>query len=215
MPLITWKRAGLAGIVVVATGAGGIGLLAGRQVVDKPPAANAAEAPRPQADSGADVVDSGADLVEFVDEQARFALSYPKTWIRAQSPNPQIPFIAAEKDPAENRGGSILVRVSALEAAVGPAQLGEVRKVTDAIVAAGDGVELKAEPVEITQGGLPGLYYFYTFGDPVSGRRGAHAHYFLFQGQTMISLVFQGLPQEDFIRLAPLLDRVAHSFRVL
>jgi hypothetical protein len=208
MPLMTLKRAGLAGIVVVATGAGGIGLLAGRQAVDAPRAANAAEAPRPPADSN-------ADLVEFVDEQAKFALSYPQAWARAQSSNPQVPLIVAEQDPAENQGGSILVRVTALEAAVGREQLGEVRKATDAIVASGEGVELKAQPAEITQGGLPGLYYFYTFGDPVSGRRGAHAHYFLFQGQTMISLVFQALPEEDFVRLAPLLDRVAASFRVL
>ncbi|MGH8971810.1 MAG: hypothetical protein ACRD0C_01215 [Acidimicrobiia bacterium] len=205
---MTLKRAGLAGIVVVAIGAGGIGLLAGRDAVDAPRTANAAEATRQEA------APSG-DLVEFVDEQAKFAISYPKAWVRAQSPNPQIPLIAAERDPAENQGGSILVRVSPLEAAVAREQLGEVRKVTDPIVAAGEGVELKAEPAEITQGGLPGLYYFYTFHDSVSGRRGAHAHYFLFQGQTMISLVFQALPEEDFIRLAPILDRVAASFRVL
>ena len=210
MPSVTLKRAGLASIVVVATAAGGIGLLAGRNAVDSPRTANATTTKAPS-----DEADSGSDLVEFRHEQAKFAISYPKAWIRPPSPDPQVALIAAEKDPVENQGGSILVRVIALEEAVGREQLGEARKATDAIVASGDGVELKAEPAEITQGGLPGFYYFYTFKDPVSGGRGAHAHYFLFQGQTMISLVFQALPEEDFIRLAPLLDRVAESFRVL
>ena len=74
---------------------------------------------------------------------------------------------------------------------------------------------LKAEPTETEQGGLPGVYYLYTFRDPVSGLRGAHSHFFLFKGQTMISLVFQALPDGDFGRLAPLFDRVAGSLRVL
>lgn len=208
MPSVALKRAGLAGIVVVATAAGGIGFLAGRQAVDSPRTTNGMEAPRGE-------TPSGGDLVEFRHEQAGFAISYPKAWSRPPSSDPQIALIAAEKDPAQNQGGSILVRVSALEAAVGKEQLGEARKATDAIVASGEGVELKAEPAEIEQGGLPGFYYFYTFQDPVSGGRGAHAHYFLFQGQTMVSLVFQALPEDDFIRLAPLLDRVAGSFRVL
>jgi hypothetical protein len=208
MPLVTLKRAGLAGIVVVATGAGGIGLLAGRQAADSPRTANAMEAP-----SG--VAASGGDLVEFRHEQAGLAISYPKSWVRPPSSDPQIALLAAEKNPVANQGGSILVRVTALTATVGREQLGEARKATDAIVASGEGVELEAEPAEITQGGLPGLYYLYTFQDPVSGRRGAHGHYFLFRGQTMVSLVFQALPEEEFIRLAPLLDRVADSFRVL
>lgn len=202
------KRVGLAGIVVVTAGAAGFGLLAGREAVDAPRTASAMEAPR-----GGPA--SGADLVEFLDEQAGFAISYPKAWVRPPSPNPQIALIASETDPTANQGGSILVRVTPLEAPVGREQLAEAQKATDAIVNSGQGIQLKAEPAEIEQGGVPGLYYFYTFGDPVSGQRGAHAHYFLFQGQTMISLVFQALPEADFVRLAPLLDRVAESFRVL
>ena len=123
--------------------------------------------------------------------------------------------MAAEYDPAKNQGGSVLVRVTPLDAPVGKAQLGEARKATDAIVASSDGVALKAEPTATEQGGLPGLYYLYTFRDPVSGSRGAHSHFFLFKGQTMISLVFQALPDGDFGRLAPLFDRVAGSIRVL
>ena len=155
------------------------------------------------------------ELVEFRADQAGFALSYPKAWIRATAPNPQIALVAAEHDPAENQGGSILVRVTPLDAPVGKAQLAEARKATDAIVASSDGVALKAEPTETEQGGLPGLYYLYTFRDPVSGRTGVHSHFFLFKDKAMISLVFQTLPQGDFGRLAPLFDRVATSLRTL
>jgi hypothetical protein len=156
-----------------------------------------------------------AELTEYRNDQAGFALSYPAAWTRATAPNPQIVLVAAEHDPAMNRGGSILVRVTPLDAPVAKGQLGEARKVTDAIVGSSDGIVLKAEPTETEQGGFPGLYYLYTFRDPVSGQTGVHSHFFLFQGKTMISLVFQALPQDDFGRLAPLFDRVAGSIRTL
>ena len=155
------------------------------------------------------------ELLEFRDDQAGFALSYPKTWVRAAAPNPQIVLVTAEHDPAKNQGGSILVRTTQLDAPVGKAQLAEARKATDAMVASSDGVSLKAEPTETEQGGLPGVYYLYTFRDPISGLTGVHSHFFLFKGSTMISVVFQALPDGDFGRLAPLFDRVAGSIRVL
>jgi hypothetical protein len=155
------------------------------------------------------------ELVEFRHDHAGFALSYPKGWIRATAPNPQLVLVAAEHDPAKNLGGSILVRVTPLDAPVGKGQLGEARQATEALVTSSDGVTLKAEPTETEQGGLPGLYYLYTFRDPVSGAVGVHSHYFLFKGATMISIVFQALPDTDFGRLAPLFDRVAGSVRAL
>jgi hypothetical protein len=155
------------------------------------------------------------ELMEFRDDQAGFALSYPKAWVRATAPNPQIVLVAAEHDPAKNQGGSILVRVTPLDTPVGKAQLAEARKATDAIVSSSDGLALRAEPAETEQGGLPGLYYLYTFRDPVSGLTGVHSHSFLFKDKAMISIVFQALPESDFGRLAPLFDRVAGSLRVL
>jgi len=155
------------------------------------------------------------ELVEYRNDAGGFALSYPKAWVRATVANPQIVLVAAENDPAKNQGGSILVRVTPLDAPVGAAQLADARKVTDAIVASSEGVALKAEPTQTTQGGLPGLYYLYTFRDPVSGATGVHSHFFLFKDKTMISLVLQALPQDDFGRLAPLFDRVTTSLRTL
>lgn len=210
MPSLSWRKAGLAGIVVLAAGAAGAGLLAGRQAVNPPRSAASTETPR----QGTPVASASVDLVEFHHEEAGFALSYPRGWVRSPAADPQVAFIAAENDPAANAGGSILVRITPLEAAVSAAQLGEARQATDAIVASGNEVKLEAQPLEIDQDGLPGIYYLYTFADPVSGQRGAHSHYFLFRGQTMISMVFQALPVGDFARLAPVLDRVAESFRV-
>ncbi|MGH8991914.1 MAG: hypothetical protein ACRDYV_02790 [Acidimicrobiia bacterium] len=210
MPSFTWKTAGMAGIVALAAGGIGAGLQAGRQAVDAPKVLASTQTPEPTADPA-----PASELVEFRHEAAGFALSAPEAWARPGVSDPQVAFIAAEYDPAENRGGSILVRVAPLEAAVTRDQLAEARKVTDEIVRQGNGVELKAQPAEIEQGGVPGLYYLYTFEDPVSGRRGVHSHYFLFHGRAMISMVFQALPDGDFAGLAPLFDRVADSFRVL
>jgi hypothetical protein len=215
MPLVTGKRVALVGLVLFATGVGGMWLSAGRHA-DAPRMA-ASTQPRSETSSTASGTPRapGGALTEFRDERGGFAVSYPTGWLRPTSSDPQVAFVAAEKDPAQNQGGSALIRVTALDGPVGKEQLGEARKATDAIVASAKGVELKAEPAETEQGGLPGLYYLYTFRDPVSGQRGAHSHYFLFRGRTMISVVFQALPQDDFGRLASLFDRIAGSFRAL
>ncbi|MGH8974245.1 MAG: hypothetical protein ACRD0C_13730, partial [Acidimicrobiia bacterium] len=159
----------------------------------------------------------GGDLVEFRDDAHGFAISYPADWLKLDSTDAEVVLIVSDRDPAERRGGSILARVVNTGVAIGPDQLGEARKFTDQVVTAGEGVELKAEPAQITQGGLPGWLYFYTFTDSGTGAKGAHTHYFLFKDQLMISLVFQGLPEDEFVRLAKakLFDRVANSFRLL
>ena len=40
------------------------------------------------------------ELAEFRDDQAGFALSYPKAWVRVTAPIPQIVLVAEEHDPA-------------------------------------------------------------------------------------------------------------------
>jgi len=212
MPSSSAKRMIVAGLGLVLVAGAGTWIAAGRDTgTRRMPATTQARSVEAAVSTPA----QPGELAEFRDDQAGFALSYPKAWVRATAPNPQIVLVAAENDPAKNQGGSILVRVSPLDVPVGKAQLGEARKGTDALVSSSEGVALKVDPIETEQGGLPGLYYLYTFRDPASGRTGVHSHFFLFKDKTMISLVFQALPQDDFGRLAPLFDRVTGSIRVL
>ena len=195
---------------VVAAGAITVGLVAGNRSVDPPKkAASATTSTR--------ALGNGGKLVEFRDDTHGFAISYPEGWMKLASTDAEVVLVVSDRDPAEGRGGSILARVVDTGVVIGPDTLGEAKKFTDQVLAAGQGVELKAEPTQINQGGLPGWLYFYTFTDPTSGAKGAHTHYFLFKDKVMISLVFQGLPEDEFVRLAKakLFDRVANSFRLL
>jgi hypothetical protein len=189
-------------VSVAVAGAVVIGLTAGSNSVESPRRTPASTAGK---------------MVEFRDEAHGFAISYPEDWTKLDSADAEVVLVVSDRDPAEGKGGSILARVVDTGVAIGAGQLAEARKFTDQVVSAGQGVELKAEPAEITQGGLPGWLYFYTFTDPATGAKGAHTHYFLFKDQLMISLVFQGLPEDEFVRLAKekLFDRVANSFRLL
>ena len=212
MPSSSAKRMVVAGLGIVLVAGAGTWMAAARDTgARRMPATTQARSVEATAPAPA----QPDELMEFRDDQAGFVLSYPKAWVRATAPNPQIVLVAAEHDPAKNQGGSILVRVTPLDAPVGKAQLLEARKATDAIVSSSDGVALKTEASETEQGGLPGLYYLYTFRDPVSGLTGVHSHSFLFKDKAMISIVFQALPESDFGRLAPLFDRVAGSLRAL
>lgn len=199
------------GVAVVA-GAFAVGgaFWAGSSMVEsKKPAAS-----RSTATTGAPVAANAANLVEFRDEKAGWAISYPKGWNRLEPKGADIPLVVAEKPAAQNTGGSILARVLTLGAPVTDANLAAAKEVTDKIVT-GDGIQQITQPATVHQAGLPGYFYFYTFKDPASGQEGVHSHYFLFKGSTMISFVFQALPKNDFQRLANLYDEVIASFRVL
>jgi hypothetical protein len=158
----------------------------------------------------------GEDQVEFRDDKAGWAISYPKSWSRLESNDADVSLVVSEKPPGRNAtGGSILARSITLGAAVGPDQLDAARQVTDKIVTSSEGVQLLAQPAPVNEGGLAGYFYFYSFKDPASGQEGAHSHYFLFKGSTMVSFVFQAIPKAEFPRLASTFDTVINSFRVL
>ena len=102
---------------------------------------------------------------------------------------------------------------------VNATNLASAERLTSRIVSGGPGVKLLKlhyrQPAAVTVGGFPGLLYLYTFVDPTTGETGAHAHYFLFDGKTMITLVFQSLPSNNFVSLAPLFDRIAGTIHAL
>jgi hypothetical protein len=153
-------------------------------------------------------------LIEFRDEKAGWGISYPKDWNRLEAKDADIALVVSEKPVDQNSGGSILARNLPLGAPVSDANLAAAKEVTDRIVT-GDGIQHITQPQVLHQAGLPGYVYFYSFKDSASGQQGVHSHYFLFKGTTMISFVFQALPDNDFRRLANLYDSVINSFRVL
>lgn len=149
-----------------------------------------------------------SDLVAFQDPAGAFAGSYPSSWQRLNSTDPQVVVLAAGSD-----GSSFQVRKTPLGAPIGAGNLGSAKRITDGVVKSGRNVTLLRPPQQVMLAGLPGYLYLYTFDDMASGQRGAHAHYFLFQGSTMITLVFQALPAASIDSLAPLFDRIAGTFR--
>jgi hypothetical protein len=162
------------------------------------PAAGSSPAPIPSA--------SIPGMLEFHSPVGGFALNYPSSWTRAVSADPQVPIVA-------HRGPySFLVRVVELPAP--PVDLTVARQLADQVALSDESVTLLAEPRLITLAGLPGYYYLYTFADRDSGNTGAHSHFFIFKGSTMLVLVFQALPADSFQAGAETFDEITHSFRV-
>jgi len=75
-------------------------------------------------------------------------------------------------------------------------------------------IRFAREPEAVSLAGLPGYLYLYTFRDRQTRQQGVHAHYFLFRGRTLISLVLQALPAASFGNLTRTFDRITESFRV-
>jgi len=148
-----------------------------------------------------------SDFVRFRDEAGAFSISHPAGWARVASPDPEVRLLV------QGDGSSMLVRMGNLGIEVGPESLGAARKLTDKLVRTAGGTKLLRPPKQVTLGGLPGYLYLYTFADAASGQRGAHAHYFLFRGETLITIVFQTVPAERLNALAPLFDRIGETLR--
>jgi hypothetical protein len=151
-----------------------------------------------------------AGFSQFRSDQAGFELAYPSGWTKLTPKDPQILLLLAQ-----GTQDSVLVRASELQEPVGPQQLPAARQVTDKLVTSNKTVQMITEPKQINLGGLPGFFYFYSFKDATTAQEGAHSHFFLFNGKTMISMVFQTLPRERFASTAPTFDKIAGSFHAL
>jgi hypothetical protein len=151
-----------------------------------------------------------AGFSEFRNEQAGFELAYPSAWTKLSPKDPQVLLLLSQ-----GTQDSFLVRASELQEPVGPQQLPAARQMTDKIVTSNKSVQLVTDPKQIELGGFPGFFYFYSFKDPTTGQEGAHSHFFLFNGKTMISMVFQALPKEHFSESAKIFDQIAGSFHAL
>lgn len=174
---------------------------------DHPPQAQATN-PANQADVSAKSRPVG--FAEFRSDQAGFELAYPASWTKLSPKDPQILLLASQ-----GTQDSFLVRASELQDTVGPQQLPAARKITDEIVTSNKSVQMLSDPKQVQLGGLPGFFYLYSFKDPSSQQEGVHSHFFLFNGKTMISMVFQSLPREHFAESAKTFDQIASSFHAL
>jgi len=147
------------------------------------------------------------DFVRFQDPAGGISIVRPAAWRQLTPPNPEVRLLAEGDD------ASMLVRLTNLGVKVGPRSLGRARKLTDKLVrSAGQAKPLRRRR-RVTLGGLPGYLYLYTFRDSSTGERGAHAHYFLFRGKTLITIVFQTASAERLARFAPLFDRLGGTLQ--
>ena len=147
---------------------------------------------------------------KFRSDTAGFELAYPSAWTKLSPKDPQVLLLIAQ-----GTQDSVLVRASELQEPVGPQQLPAARQVTDKLVTSNKSVQMITEPRQIELGGLPGFFYYYSFKDTTSGQEGAHSHFFLFNGKTMISMVFQSLPRDRFASTAPIFDKISASFHAV
>ena len=184
-------------LIVVGAGIGGV--LWSRSGKDE-----AAPPPTTQLPTTPTLADSA--FVTFVDPETGFSMRYPRGWRRSEAPVREMRLVTSD-----GRQYSASVRVIRTEVPTTPANLNNIKSVTDGIV--GPGVKMLTHET-ITLNGLIGFRYIYTFTDADSGLEGAHLHYFLFQGNNMYSIVFEALPTGDFGKIEGVFDQMLASFRV-
>jgi len=181
--------------VVVAILAAVAAMVIARQLFSSAPPAR----PAPQAKPA-------PAFVRFRDPAGGISIERPAGWTRVASPNPEVRLLA------EGDSASMLVRMTDL-GFDGPANLDAARRLTDKLVRTAEQAKLLRPPKRVNLGGLQGYLYLYTFRDAGSGERGAHAHYFLFRGHTLITIVFQTASAQTLTQLAPLFDRLGETLR--
>lgn len=205
--LMLFGAACLAGLIIVVGSAAGerfLGLAGGEDTAEPDGPLPAPDGPEDPLEPTPAPVDLG-DFTEFRDDEWGFALSYPSEWERVSTDDPAVRLLVTPDGQ-----NSILVRAVTLEVEVTEDDLPSVRTLTDDLI--GDEVEILAEPAGVVLGELPGIYYVYTFVDAASDQEGVHLHYFVFDGDTMITIVLQALPAEVLDPLAPTFQAVIESF---
>lgn len=147
------------------------------------------------------------ELITFKDDQIGFAIRYPKTWSKYVPPVSDIRLVLQA-----NQNDGVSIRILPIQTVATQENIGNFKAVTDAIVFGDQHNKLIQEQLVLLNGKLT-YYYLYTFQDP-NGQQGLHAHYFVFEGLRMLSMVFQSLPADDFTNQAAVFDQVAESLTV-
>ena len=149
--------------------------------------------------------DTPEPTTTFRDAETGSTLEYPRAWRRVRVPDATYRLVL---DGGNNV--AMTFRVFTTEVATTPANLENIKAVTDGIVASNPTVKVVNQRA-IQLNGMIGYYYLYTFIDD-AGLQAAHSHYFLFQGRKMNMIVFQA-PPDDFDSLGDTFDRIINSFR--
>jgi hypothetical protein len=144
-------------------------------------------------------------FVTYTDTAKHYRISYPRGWQRTTEADGGLVLHVNGRD-------AVSVHEFVLAAQVNTQNVSDMRSVTDAILSAPNAHLTVLESQVVRVGALSGLYYLYYF--PAGDQRGVHAHYFLFSGTRMYTLVFQALPAADFQQLAKTFDAVAETFTV-
>jgi hypothetical protein len=180
-----WRWVVVAAICVVGCG------VAALVTLHRPPQSRSPKAPH------------GSSFVTYTDTAKHYRISYPRGWQKTTGADGSVVLHVHGRD-------AVSVREFTLAAPVNTQNVSDMRSVTDAVLSAPSAHLTVLESQVVRVGALTGLYYLYYF--PAGDQRGVHAHYFLFSGKQMFTLVFQTLPATDFQRLAKTFDAVAETF---
>lgn len=164
-------------------------------------------AAKPAPDPNSPTTLPASSLTVFHDNETGSTIRYPIGWQRLQAPSRDVRLVAS----APGGTAALLLRVERTEQATTPANLANVKAITDGIVGSNNGAQVLKEQA-INDNGLIGFYYLYLFKD-ANGLDAVHAHYFLFQGHKMNSIVLEADPGDGFTKLTGLFDQIADSFR--
>ena len=144
----------------------------------------------------------------FTDRAVGFALSYPTSWTALRASDPQVALLATDR----SRSLALLVRATPLGIHVRDvtlADLPDLRPLTDRLIRADRRAHQLEEPAEVEIHGLAGFAYVSTERPAPTTPPVAHIHYFLFDGPTLIALVFQIEHPARLRAVAPALARIA------
>lgn len=149
----------------------------------------------------------------LTDATAGYQVTYPGSWTE---------FHCGAAKPADtvglhhiriNDSDAFTIRTFALEQKENPKNLSDMRAVTDAILSTPQAHLTVVDVREVKVAGLPAVRYIYYF--PYGKQRGVHAHYFVFDGNIVHTIVFQVVPAEKFENYAHQFDQVLASFKPL
>ena len=161
--------------------------------------------------TGTTVFKAPKEFVPLADPATGVKLSVPRDWVQYSTKD--LPDKALRLSVGiPNTGDTVVVRVSSYSTEITEANLGDQKNVFDQLLGAENIQVFVNQPTKL--GGLPALFYVYRFTDQATGKAGIHAHYFVFQGRKMVSLIFQALPETRYETLAPTFDTVANSLEV-